>query len=107
MGRSIYGVGRNCGNSVSWDGARTITRIFWLRHSARRGYDIIRAFEMLILALIFIRAFGLGPLPGILAIAVSEIGTFEKLFSEPLENTSKRPIEGVVASGGSRFQSIL
>lgn len=92
---------------VSFLGAKNINRIFWLRHSARRGYDVIRAFETLILALIFIRAFGLGPLAGILAIAVSEIGTFGKLFSEALENTSKRPVEGVVASGGSRFQSIL
>ena len=95
------------GFPLSFLGAKNINRIFWLRHSARRGYDIIRAFETLILALIFIRAFGLGPLAGVLAIAVSEIGTFGKLFSEALENTSKRPVEGVVASGGSRFQSIL
>jgi phosphonate transport system permease protein len=68
---------------VSFLGAKNINRIFFLRQGARRGYDIIRAFETLILALIFIRA------------------------SEALENTSKRPVEGVVASGGSRFQSIL
>ena len=92
---------------VSFLGAKNINRFFWLRHSARRGFDIIRAFETLILALIFIRAFGLGPLAGILAIAVSEIGTFGKLFSEALENTSKRPVEGVLTSGGSRFQSIF
>ena len=91
---------------LSFLGAKNINRIFWLRMSARRGYDIIRAFETLILALIFIRAFGLGPLAGILAIAVSEIGTFAKLFSEALENTSKKPVDGVVASGGSRFQAI-
>jgi phosphonate transport system permease protein len=87
-------------------GADNINRIFWLRMSARRGYDVIRAFETLILALIFIRAFGLGPLAGILAIAVSEVGTLAKLFSEALENTSNRPVEGVVASGGSRWDRI-
>jgi phosphonate transport system permease protein len=87
-------------------GARTINRVFWLRMTARRGYDVIRAFETLILALIFIRAFGLGPLAGILAIAVSEVGTFSKLFSEALENTSRRPVEGVLAAGGSRLQAI-
>ncbi|TCL08274.1 phosphonate transport system permease protein [Shimia isoporae] len=92
---------------LSFLGAKNINRIFWLRQTTRRGYDIIRAFEILILALIFIRAFGLGPLAGVLAIAVSEVGTFSKLFSEALENTSRRPVEGVVASGGSRFQSIL
>ena len=91
---------------LSFLGAKNINRIFWLRMTTRRGYDIIRAFETLILALIFIRAFGLGPLAGILAIAVSEIGTFAKLFSEALENTSKKPVEGVVSSGGSRFQAI-
>ncbi|MEL6677361.1 MAG: phosphonate ABC transporter, permease protein PhnE [Pseudomonadota bacterium] len=91
---------------LSFLGAKNINRIFWLRQGTRRVYDVIRAFETLILALIFIRAFGLGPLAGILAIAVSEIGTFAKLFSEALENTSRKPVEGVVASGGSRMQSI-
>ncbi|MDE0969409.1 MAG: phosphonate ABC transporter, permease protein PhnE [Octadecabacter sp.] len=87
-------------------GAKNINRITFLRHGVRRGFDLIRAFETLILALIFIRAFGLGPLAGVLAIAVSEIGTFAKLFSEALENTSEKPIDGVRASGGSRMQQI-
>ncbi|MFW2544851.1 phosphonate ABC transporter, permease protein PhnE [Primorskyibacter sp. 2E107] len=91
---------------LSFLGARNIVRQTVLRLTVRRGYDLIRAFETLILALIFIRAFGLGPLPGILAIAVSEIGTFAKLFSEAIENTSDKPIEGVKASGGSRLQQI-
>jgi phosphonate transport system permease protein len=91
---------------LSFLGAKNINRLDFLRLGVRRGYDIIRAFETLILALIFIRAFGLGPLPGILAIAVSEIGTFAKLFSEAIENTSEKPVEGVKASGGSRLQQI-
>ncbi len=91
---------------LSFLGAKNINRIFWLHQGSRRVFDVIRAFETLILALIFIRAFGLGPLAGILAIAVSEIGTLSKLFSEALENTSRKPVEGVVASGGSRLQSI-
>lgn len=91
---------------LSFLGAKNINRLNFLRLGVRRGYDVIRAFETLILALIFIRAFGLGPLPGILAIAVSEIGTFAKLFSEAIENTSEKPVEGVKASGGSRLQQI-
>ena len=59
---------------LSFVGARNINRIFVLRFTPRRVFDVIRAFETLILVLIFIRAFGLGPLAGILAIAVSEIG---------------------------------
>ena len=87
-------------------GAKNIIKKSILRLTVRRGFDMIRAFETLILALIFIRAFGLGPLPGILAIAVSEIGTFAKLFSEAIENTSEKPVEGLKASGGSRPQQI-
>lgn len=91
---------------LSFLGAKNINRLTPFRMGVRRGYDMIRAFETLILALIFIRAFGLGPLAGILAIAVSEIGTFAKLFSEAIENTSEKPVEGVAASGGSRLHAI-
>ena len=87
-------------------GAKTINPLSWFRLSTRRGFDILRAVEQLILALIFIRAFGLGPLAGVLAIAVSDIGTMSKLFSEAIENTSEKPVDGVKASGGSRLQAI-
>ena len=87
-------------------GAKNINRLPFLRFGVRRGFDIIRAFETLILALIFIRAFGLGPLAGVLAIAVGEIGVLAKLYAEAIENTSNKSVEGVVAAGGSRTQSI-
>lgn len=87
-------------------GAKNIMPVSWFRLSVRRGFDALRAVEQIILALIFIRAFGLGPLAGILAIAVSEVGTFSKLFSEALENTSKKPVDGVKASGGGNLQTI-
>ncbi len=91
---------------ISFFGAKNINRLNVFRLGVRRGYDVLRAFETLILALIFIRAFGLGPLAGVLAIAVSEIGGFAKLFAEAMENSSDRPVDGVKAAGGSRFQQI-
>lgn len=91
---------------LSFLGAKTINRLPLLRFGVRRGFDVIRAFETLILALIFIRAFGLGPLAGVLAIAVGEIGVLAKLYAEAIENSSSKPVEGVVAAGGSRPQSI-
>jgi phosphonate transport system permease protein len=91
---------------LSFLGAANINRLPPFRLAVRRGYDIIRAFETLILALIFIRAFGLGPLAGILAITVSEIGTCTKLFSEAIENASERSVEGVKAAGGGRLHQI-
>ena len=91
---------------ISFLGAENVNRWTFFRLTTRRGYDIIRAFETLILALIFIRAFGLGPLAGILAIAVSEVGTLAKLYSEAIENTSEKPVDGVTAAGGSKLQGI-
>jgi len=91
---------------LSFLGAGNINRLPLLRFGIRRGFDVIRSFETLILALIFIRAFGLGPLAGVLAIAVGEIGVLAKLYAEAIENISKKPVEGVTAAGGSRPQSI-
>ncbi len=87
-------------------GAKNIMPVEWFRLLSRRGFDIVRAFETLVLALIFIRAFGLGPLAGIFAIAVSEVGTLSKLFAEAIENTERRQVEGVRAAGADRPQSI-
>lgn len=91
---------------LSFLGAKNINRIPFLRFGVRRGFDVIRALETLILALVFIRAFGLGPLAGVLAIAVGEVGVLSKLYAEAIENTSKKPIEGVISSGGSAAQAV-
>lgn len=91
---------------VSLLGAKNINRMKWPHFFARRGFDLLRSFETIILALIFIRAFGLGPLAGVLAIAFSDLGSFAKLFSEAIENTSKREVDGVIASGASHSQAV-
>jgi len=87
-------------------GARTILRIEFLRLGVRRGFDILRAFEQLVIALILIRAFGLGPFAGILAIAISDIGTLAKLCAEAVENVSERPVDGLRAAGADQTQVI-
>ena len=91
---------------LSFLGAKNILRVEWLRFGVRRGFDTLRAFEQLVLALIFIRAFGLGPLAGIFAIMVSDIGSLSKLFSEAIENIDQKQVEGVRASGGGPLQVI-
>ena len=85
-------------------GAKNVVRFYPFHFAVRRGFDILRALEQLILALIFIRAVGLGPLAGIFAIAVSDTGTLSKLYSEAIENVDSKPIEGVKANGASRLQ---
>ena len=80
---------------------------FWLpRFAVRRLMDGMRGVDQLIWALIFVRAVGLGPLAGIMAIFISDIGTLTKLFSESIENIEKKPVEGVRAAGANRIQTL-
>ena len=65
-------------------------------------FEFCRTVPDLVFALMFVSAFGLGPLAGILAIAIHSFGTFGKLFTETIENIDMKPVEGV-RSTGSRF----
>jgi phosphonate transport system permease protein len=73
-----------------------------LRFSIKRVFEFCRTVPNLVFALMFVSAFGLGPLAGILAIAIHSFGTLGKLFTEALENIDMKPVEGV-RSTGSRF----
>ncbi len=84
--------------------ARNFTPSRILRFGTRRLFDFLRGIDMLIWSLIFIRAFGLGPLTGALAIAFTDTGSLGKLFSEALENIDNRQVEGVRATGASQVQ---
>jgi phosphonate transport system permease protein len=67
----------------------------------RRTLEFARGVPVLVFALIFIYAFGLGPLPGVLAIALHSFGALGKQFAEANENADMRPVEGVRASGAN------
>ncbi|EFO29459.1 phosphonate ABC transporter, permease protein [Roseibium sp. TrichSKD4] len=84
--------------------ARNFTPSMILRFSTRRLFDFLRGIDMLIWSLIFIRAFGLGPLTGALAIAFTDTGSLGKLFSEALENIDNKQVEGVRATGATQLQ---
>jgi phosphonate transport system permease protein len=78
----------------------------WLRAGVRRYLEICRTVPELVFALIFVQAFGLGPFPGVLAIAVHTTGALGKLFAEVAENVDMKPVDGVMACGGSWFAAV-
>lgn len=84
--------------------AQNFTPSRWLRFAVRRIFDFVRGVDALIFTIILSRAFGPGPLTGALAILLTDSGSFGKLFSEALENTDKKPIEGVQSTGASAIQ---
>jgi len=79
----------------------------WVHFPVRRLMDAFRAINELVFALIFVAAVGLGPLAGVLALTIHTIGTLAKLFSEAVEAIDPRPVEGIRATGSSRFQEVV
>jgi phosphonate transport system permease protein len=87
-------------------GARNVVVNALAHFSIRRVFDGFRGMDQLIWALAFVRAVGLGPLAGVLAIAAAEVCVLAKLFAEAIENADPRQPEAVVAAGGSRLLAI-
>jgi phosphonate transport system permease protein len=87
-------------------GARNVVVNALAHFSIRRVFDGFRGVDQLIWALAFVRAVGLGPLAGLLAIAAAEICVLAKLFAEAIENADPRQPESVLAAGGSRLLAI-
>jgi phosphonate transport system permease protein len=73
----------------------------WLRFLIRRLLEFARTVPGIVFALIFVIAFGLGPMAGVLAIAIHSTGALGKLFSEIVENADMKPVEGVRSTGAS------
>lgn len=73
---------------------------------SRRFLDTIRGVDELIWALIWINVVGLGPFAGILAVASANFGAFGKLFSEAIEAADRKPVEGVLSTGGGHLAAI-
>lgn len=78
----------------------------WSFHAARRIAEFFRTIPDLVFALIFVFAFGLGPLAGILAIALHSLGANGKLFAEANENIDMGPVDGLRASGSTWIQTM-
>jgi phosphonate transport system permease protein len=87
-------------------GARNIVVTTLWRFSLRRVLDGFRGVDQLIWALAYVRAVGLGPLAGVLAIFTADIAVLAKLYAEAIENAEKKQAEGVVAAGGGRLAAI-
>ena len=73
----------------------------WLQFTVRRLMEFCRSVPDIVFALIFVIAFGLGPMAGVLAIAIHGVGALGKQYSEIVENIDMRPVEGVRSTGAS------
>lgn len=86
--------------------ARNIAPI-WVVTPVRWVMNLLRSVPDLVMGLLFVVAVGLGPLAGVLAIALNTAGVLAKLFSEAVEAIDKGPVEGVRATGASPLHEIV
>lgn len=86
--------------------SKNITNNNVLVVTSRRFLEFSRTVPEMVFALIFVVAFSLGPLPGVLAIAIHTGGALGKLFAEVVENIDLKPVDGIVASGGTWVQKV-
>ncbi len=86
---------------LSFPAAANLAPNGWVYWFSRRFLELCRGIPEILLALIFVFMIGIGPLAGVIAIAIHTAGALGKLFAEVNENASERPVEGITAVGGS------
>ncbi|MGW4364703.1 phosphonate ABC transporter, permease protein PhnE [Nocardia takedensis] len=74
---------------------------------ARGVITFCRAMPDLLFAVLFVRALGIGVLPGILALALHSIGMLGKLFADAIERTDAGPREAVCSVGGGYLRELI
>ena len=87
-------------------GARNVVANAVMHFSLRRVFDGLRGMDQLIWALAFVRAVGLGPLAGVLALFAAELPVLAKLYAEAIETADAKQREGIEAAGGSPMQGV-
>lgn len=77
----------------------------WIVIPVRQLLNAIRAVPDVVLVIVLmVPVFGLGPLAGALALGVGSVGTLGKLASEAIEGIEPGPVEAVRASGARPLQ---
>jgi len=74
-----------------------------LRLPVRWMLILLRSIPEIVWALLFVRAVGLGPAAGVLAIAISYAGMLGKVNFEIFESGDTRPARAILEAGGGRL----
>jgi phosphonate transport system permease protein len=81
--------------------SRNLVRSASLYFASRRLLELARTVPDLVYAMIFVFAFGIGPLAGVLALAMHTTGALGKLFAEVNECVDHKPIDSLEAAGAN------
>ncbi len=99
-------IGMIFGFCLSFLAARNMMKNGWVRGTARRIMELLRAFPEVVIAGFFLAVFSLGPIPAIIAVSIHTIGALGKMFYEVIENADMKPDEGLKAVGANWFERV-
>lgn len=80
--------------------------VWWaqlMRWPVRGGLIVLRSVPEIVWALLFVRAVGLGPTAGVLAIAITYSGMLGKVYGEIFESVDPSPNRALLLAGSSRL----
>src|SRR5262245_21546278 len=78
----------------------------WLHHPIKMLLALVRSVPIILLALLFVAAIGLGPMPGVLAVAVHSLGMLGKLYAEEFETADAGTWEALDGAGADWLQKV-
>lgn len=78
----------------------------WVHQPIKLLLGVLRAVPIILLALMFVATVGLGPFPGVLAIAVHSTGMLGKFYAEAFENARRGPLEALGSAGATWWQQV-
>ena len=78
-----------------------------VRQVVRWVLVVLRSIPELVWALLFVRAVGLGPTSGVLAIAITYGGMLGKVYADILESSDPAPTQALLRNGSGRLQALL
>jgi phosphonate transport system permease protein len=91
---------------ISFLAARNLNRNRVVYQAVRQFLNVTRSINELILALVFVSAVGLGPFPGVLALALHGVGMVGKFFADSIEEIDDGPLEALRATGARPLQVV-
>ncbi len=78
----------------------------WAHQPVKWLLGILRGIPVILLALMFVSTVGLGPFPGVLALAFHSTGMLGKFYAEAFENARPGPLEALDSAGATWFQKV-
>ena len=76
----------------------------WLKFGIRTFVAFLRTMPELAWAVMCVMAFGIGAIPGFIALTLHTVGSLTKLFYESIETASDKPVRGLKSCGAGRLQ---